>query len=42
MEIFVTDARTEEQAVRMNNPDIADRTYPATAARLLAQVSRID
>jgi hypothetical protein len=41
MEIFVTKARTGEQAVRMDNPEVVDRTYPAAAMRLLAQASRI-
>jgi hypothetical protein len=41
MEIFVTKARTGEQAVRMDNPKVVDRTYPAAAMRLLARASRI-
>jgi hypothetical protein len=40
MEIFVTKARSGEQAVRMDNPEIVDRTYRA-AMRLLARASRI-
>jgi hypothetical protein len=41
MEIFVTKARAGEQAVRMDNPEVMDRTYPAAAMRLLARASRI-
>jgi hypothetical protein len=41
MEIFVTKARTGEQAVRMGNPEIVDRTYPAAAVRLLARANWI-
>jgi hypothetical protein len=41
MEIFVTKARTGEQAVRMDNPEIVDRIYPAVAMLLLARASRI-
>src|ERR1700722_5051278 len=33
MEIFVTKGRTGEEAVRMDNPEIVCRTYPAGAAR---------
>jgi hypothetical protein len=40
MELFVTKARAGEQAVRMDNPEIVDRTYPA-AVRLLARANWI-
>jgi hypothetical protein len=41
MEIFVTKAGTRERAVSIDNPEIVDRTYPATAVRLLAGANGI-
>ena len=41
METFVTKARTREEAVRMDNPEIVYRTYPAGAARLVARANWI-
>jgi hypothetical protein len=42
MEIFVTKARTGEQAVRMDHPEVADRKYSAAAMRLLTRARRIN